>query len=109
MGLYGSPELGPFNTKESPPNKLEGYKPQTNVWFWTVIIIMNIVMLAIVGITLENIITLLALDSIILCGISVVSLTANLIKHQKTGNDIKFIGISILIFFTSAVILGTLN
>jgi len=61
-----------------------------------------------VGITLADVLTLLALDSIILFGISVVSLIMNLVKKRKIGNDIKFIAISVLAFLIFIIILGTL-
>mgnify|MGYP001275810606 CR=1 FL=1 len=108
MGLYGSPELGPYRTEETKFIKKEGYKPQKNIWVWVVILIMNILILLLVGITIQDVLTLLALDSIILFGISVVSLVVNLINKRKIGNDIKFIGISILTFFIFVIILGTL-
>ena len=59
--------------------------------------IVNILLLS-VSVTLENVVALLALDSMVLFGISVVSLVVNLIKKRRIGNDIKFIGISILTF-----------
>lgn len=109
MGLYGSPDTGNLYTKkETKKTKEEGYKPQKNIWVWAVILIMNVLILLLVGITINDILTLLVLDSIILFGISIVSLIVNLIKKRKIGNDIKFIGISILTFFIFVIILGTL-
>ena len=107
MGLYGSPDTGGLYTKKQ-KGKEEGYKPQKNIWVWAVILIMNVLILLLVGITINDILTLLVLDSIILFGISIVSLIVNLIKKRKIGNDIKFIGISILTFFIFVIILGTL-
>lgn len=107
MGLYGSPDTGGLYTKKE-KGKEEGYKPQKNIWVWAVILIMNVLILLLVGITINDILTLLVLDSIILFGISIVSLIVNLIKKRKIGNDFKFIGISVLAFFISALILGTL-
>ena len=73
-----------------------------------IILVIDITVMIMVGISLENILTVLGLDSIILFGISIVSLIVNLIKKRKIGNDIKFIGISILAFFVLVMILGTL-
>lgn len=108
MGLYGSPELGPY-AEENKKAKQEGYKPQKNVWVWIVTILANTLVLLIVGITIGDILTVLILDSMVLFGISIVSLIVNLIKKRKIGNDIKFIIISIIAFFIFAMILGTLS
>lgn len=110
MGLYGSPDAGNLYTKPKEPKerKQEGYKPQKNVWVWVAILIVNLIILLLVGITLSDIITLLVLDSIILFGISITSLVVNLVKKRKIGNDMKFIGISILAFIIFAIILSTL-
>lgn len=110
MGLYGSPDVGNLytNPKEPKGRKEEGYKPQKNVWVWAVILIMNVLMFLVSEKSIDDVLTLLVLDSMILFGISIVSLIVNLIKKRKIGNDIKFIGISILIFFISVLILGTL-
>ncbi|GFN35381.1 hypothetical protein [Tepidimicrobium xylanilyticum] len=110
MGLYGSPDAGNLYTKpkETKPKKKEGYKPQKNVWVWVAILIVNLIILLLVGITLSDIITLLVLDSIILFGISITSLVVNLVKKRKIGNDIKFIFISIILFIILTVILSTL-
>jgi len=107
MGLYGSPDTGGLYTKKE-KGKEEGYKPQKNIWVWAVIIIVNILMFLVSEKSIDDILTLLVLDSMILFGISVVSLIVNLIKKRKVGNDFKFIGISVLAFFISALILGTL-
>lgn len=109
MGLYGSPDTGNLYTEPKVKTvKHEGYKPQKNVWVWITILIINIIILLLVGITLEDILTMLALDSTILFGISIVSLIVNLVKKRKIGNDMKFIGISILAFIIFAIILSTL-
>lgn len=109
MGLYGSPDTGNLYTEPKVKTvKQEGYKPQKNVWVWITILIINIIILLLVGITLEDILTMLALDSTILFGISVVSLIMNLVKKRKIGNDIKFIAISLLAFLIFIIILGTL-
>ena len=107
MSLYGSPDTGNLYTKKK-KEKEEGYKPQKNIWVWAVILIMNVLMFLVSEKSIDDILTLLVLDSMILFGISIVSLIVNLIKKRKIGNDIKFIGISILTFFISALILGTL-
>ena len=107
MSLYGSPDTGNLYSKKE-KGKEDGYKPQKNVWVWTAIIIVNILMFLVSEKSIDDILTLLVLDSMILFGISIVSLIVNLVKKRKVGNDIKFIGISILIFFISALILGTL-
>lgn len=107
MGLYGSPDTGNLYTKKK-KGKEDGYKPQKNVWVWAAIIIVNILMFLVSEKSIDDILTLLVLDSMILFGISVVSLIVNLIKKRKVGNDFKFIGISVLAFFISALILGTL-
>ena len=107
MGLYGSPDTGGLYTKKE-KGKEEGYKPQKNIWVWAVILIMNVLMFLVSEKSIDDILTLLVLDSMILFGISIVSLIVNLFKKRKIGNDIKFIGISILTFFISALILGTL-
>ena len=70
---------------------------------------MNILILLLVGITAQDVLTLLVLDSIILFGISLISLVVNLVKKRKIGNDIKFIIISVIAFFIFAAILGTLS
>jgi len=110
MGLYGSPDVGNLYTNPKEPKyiKQEGYKPQKNIWVWIAILVINIVIILSVGITLADVLTLLALDSIILFGISVVSLIMNLVKKRKIGNDIKFIAISVLAFLIFIIILGTL-
>lgn len=110
MGLYGSPELGSFAEKDAKTKQIkkDGYKPQTNIWVWAVIIITNIIILLASSKTIGDILTLFVLDSMIIFGISIVSLIVNLVKKRKIGNDIKFIGISIITFFISAIILGTL-
>lgn len=107
MGVYGSPELGPYAEPEKPIKK-EGYKPQKNIWVWAAILVLNIVILLIVGVTLPDVITILALDSIILFGISAVSLIVNIVQKRKVGNDVKFIFISVIAFFILIIILGTL-
>jgi|CZCB01.1.fsa_nt_gi hypothetical protein len=108
-GLYGSPELGPYAEprQQIKTIKKEGYKPQENIWVWIVVAIVNILLLS-VSVTLENVVALLALDSMVLFGISVVSLVVNLIKKRRIGNDIKFIGISILTFLIFTILLSTL-
>lgn len=111
MGLYGSPELGPYaepKKHQAKQIKKDGYQPQKNVWVWAVIFVVNIVFLLFSKRTFADVITLLILDSIILFGISVVSLIVNLVKKRKIGNDIKFIGISVLTFLGLIMILGTL-
>jgi len=110
MGLYGSPDVGNLYTNPKEPKyiKQEGYKPQKNIWVWIAILVINIVIILSVGITLADVLTLLALDSIILFGISVVSLIMNLVKKRKIRNDIKFIFISIILFIILTVILSTL-
>jgi hypothetical protein len=107
MGLYGSPDTGGLYSKKE-KGKEEGYKPQKNIWVWAVIIIINILILLLIGINLVDVVTLLTLDSMVLFTISIVSLVVNLVKKRKIGNDIKFIGISILTFFIFLIILGTL-
>lgn len=110
MGLYGSPDTGNLYTKkETKKTKEEGYKPQKNIWVWIAIIIANILVLLMVGATIGDVLTLLVLDSVVLLGISIVSLIVNLIEKRKVGNDIRFIGISIIAFFIFAIILGTLS
>lgn len=110
MGLYGSPDVGNLYTNPKEPKyiKQEGYKPQKNAWVWIAILVVNIVIMLLVGITLVDILTLLVLDSIVLFGISVVSLIMNLVKKRKIGNDINFIAISVLAFLIFIIILGTL-
>ena len=85
MGLYGSPDVGNLYTNPKEPKyiKQEGYKPQKNIWVWIAILVINIVIILSVGITLADVLTLLALDSIILFGISVVSLIMNLVKKDR--------------------------
>lgn len=107
MGLYGSPDTGNLYS-EKKKEKKEGYKPQKNIWFWVVVVIVDIIMFLASGKGIDDILTLVILDSIIVFGISFVSLIANLVKKRKIGNDIKFIGISVLVFFIFIIILGTL-
>ena len=109
-GLYGSPDVGNLYTKPKEPKKRkqEGYKPQKNVWVWVSILVIDLIIFVMVGISLENIVTALGLDSIVLLGISIISLIVNLIKKRRIGNDIKFIFISIISFIIFAVILSTL-
>lgn len=110
MGLYGSPQLGPFTEEDAKikQTKKDGYKPQTNIWVWAVIIIINFLIFLVSSKTIGDILTLLVLDSMVIFGISIVSLIVNVVKKRKIGNDIKFIGISVIAFFISALILGTL-
>ena len=51
---------------------------------------LNVIILLMVGMTLENMLTLLILDSMIIFGISIISMITNLIKKRKIRNDIKF-------------------
>lgn len=108
MGLYGSPDTGGLYTKKE-KGKEEGYKPQKNIWVWAVILIMNVLMFLVSEKSIDDILTLLVLDSMVLFTISIVSLVVNLVKKRKIGNDIKFIGISVLTFFIFLMILGTLS
>lgn len=109
MGLYGSPDVGNLYTPKREPKKIkkEGYEPQKHTWVWVTIVIINLLILLMVGVTIADIITLVILDSIILFGISIVSLIVNLIGKRKVKQDVKFIVISIFIFLISTVILGT--
>lgn len=107
MGLYGSPDTGGLYTKKE-KGKEEGYKPQKNIWAWAVILIMNVLMFLVSEKSIDDILTLLVLDSMVLFTISIVSLVVNLVKKRKIGNDVKFIGISVLTFFIFLMILGTL-
>lgn len=106
--IYGSIWFAGIRTVCRASDKKDGYKPQKNAWVWAVILIINIIILLFVSITLANVITLLALDSMILFGISIVSMIVNLVKKRKIGNDIKFIGISTLTFLVLAILLSTL-
>ena len=109
MGAYGSPDTGNLYTdKEEKKVKPEGHKPQKNLWVWISIIVLNVIILLMVGITLGNILTLLILDSMIIFGISIISMITNLIKKRKIRNDIKFIILSTLIFLVLIMTLGTL-
>ena len=109
MGLYGSPDTGGLYTKKNGEKaKEEGHKPQKNIWIWIVILIMNIITLLTAGADTQNLLSLLILDSMTLFAVSIISLIVNLVKKRKIGNDIKFIGISILTFFIFMIILGTL-
>ena len=96
------------NRKKPKYVKQEGYKPQKNIWVWAVILIMNVLMFLVSEKSIDDVLTLLALDSIVLFGISVISLIMNLVKKRKIRNDIKFIAISVLAFLMFIIILGTL-
>lgn len=105
MGVYGSPDLSKKEYKEVRKKSLT---PQKNIWVWVAILIVNVLFFLVSDKKIGDILTLIILDSMIVFGISVVSLIVNLIRKSKIGNDIKFIGISMIVFFISAIFLGTL-
>lgn len=109
MGVYGSPDTGNLYTnKEGKKNKPEGHKPQKSLWVWISIIIINVLFYLVSEKMLDDILTLVVLDSIIIFMVSVVSLVVNLIKKKKIGNDLKYIVVSIIAFLIFIMILGTL-
>lgn len=105
MGLYGSPQLGPYVVNSKPIKKVkeEGHKPQKDGWIWAVMVIMDIVVIAFGITSATGIFMLLALDSIVLFVVSILSAVINLIHRRKIGYDIKFIFISLaaVIIFTA--------
>lgn len=109
MGVYGSPDTGNLYTdKEEKKGKPEGHKPQKNLWVWISIIIINMLFYLVSEKTLADILTLIVLDSVIIFAVSIISLFVNLIKKKRIGNDLKYIGISIIVFLIFIMILGTL-
>lgn len=103
MGAYGSPDLGDiYNEKVTKTNKKPFYK---SILFWLLVI--NVLILSIVGITQANILTLLSLDSVLIFGISVLCIISSLVRKNKINVYIKSMVLSIIVFLVSVMALGS--
>lgn len=103
MGAYGSPDLGDiYNEKVTKTNKKPFYK---SILFWLLVI--NVLIILIVGITQANILTLLSLDSVLIFGISVLCIITNLVRGNKIKAYIKSMVLSIIVFLVSVMALGS--
>lgn len=111
MGLYGSPDTGNLYTEEKPikRKKAKG-RPQTNIWIWVVLILLNISFVATLGLQLSNILTVISLDILVMSIISAINLIYNLIKKNKgkLKDDIIWLLSSIIVFFIVVMIIGSI-
>lgn len=106
MGLYGSPDLSQKKAKPVKRVKGEGNKPQTNIWVWAVIIILDIFILLLAGFSRNDFLAIVSFNWVIIFSISIVNLTYNLIKSNKIKKDILFMVLSIIIFIVSGILMN---
>lgn len=110
MGLYGSPDLskkyGNIEEYQKQQIKKERQSPQTNVWVWIVIFIVNIYNLIFMGIRVDSVLTILIMDCLIMTIVSILSLICNFINKNKLKSDLIFILLFIGMFFILILILG---
>lgn len=99
MGLYGSPDAGNLYSKKKEPR---GSRRKSYKLIW-ILLAINVFILALVGISKDDILTILFLDSIIVFVVSFIKLIYNIIKGNKTSENAIFIVLSIVIFFASAL------
>lgn len=108
-GLYGSPDTGNlYSSVKEKKIKPEGFKPQKNIWMWIVIGIVDLLFFLMTTKHLSDIAALTMVDSMVVFGVSFVSLFANLFKRCKIGYDVKWILASIVILFVSSLIFDAL-
>lgn len=98
MGLYGSPDVGNLYTERKEPKrpKKDYYKL---IW---VLIVLNILVLVLAGVTKDHILVLLFADSIIILAASIIGLIYNVIKKNSIQRNLLFIVLSIIIGLVSA-------
>mgnify|MGYP000882041502 CR=1 FL=1 len=101
MGLYGSPELGPYRTDEPPKwQKSDVHIPKWLIW---VIAIGDGVVLLLSGISKTNILAIIGFDSLAFLAFGLAMAIYSLFRRQSFGLYVAIVGISIVAFLGSAV------
>ena len=97
MGLYGSPDTGSLYSRKE---KIKEPKKKHPI-FTVILVILNIFILSIISISKDNILGMLALDSVVVFVSSIVILIYNSIKKNSIKRNIVFIILSIVVFIVS--------
>jgi hypothetical protein len=106
MGLYGSPDLSnQYGTNDNKSNKPSKKK----MGFPFILLILDILILLLVGFSIDNVLTVLLLDCIIIFLYSTIKLIYNIIKKRNFKNHILAMITSFIMFFIFVAILGSLQ
>lgn len=106
MGLYGSPDLSSkYGTEDNKNNKL----PKKKIGSLSILLILDILILLLVGFSIDNIFGVLLLDCIIIFLYSIIRLIYNIIKRRSFKSDILAMAISFIMFFITVTVFGSLK
>lgn len=104
MGVYGSPDLSKKRITSN-EYKEKGLKRNHKILL-IILLIINVLIILLVGLTKENISTLIALDCIICFIYSIINLVYNIITKKSVSNNVKTIIVSFVLFIISITYLG---
>lgn len=106
MGLYGSPDLSnQYGTNDNKSNKPSKKK----MGFPFILLILDILILLLVGFSIDNVLTVLLLDCIIIFLYSTIKLIYNIIKKRNFKNHTLAMVTSFIMFFIFCAVLGSLQ
>lgn len=104
MGLYGSPDTGNlYSNIKRDWNKTK--KPFYKNWFVWLLVILDIFIVFLNGMTKDNILGIIALDCIVISMYAVINIIYNLIKRNRISKYIKLIIFSLIAFGISTTLM----